>query len=123
MSASATMRSPSTSNSSTRNALVVVSISCLCATVLMSAIVSFDDQCRIGAPEAEGIGQQDTDLPSHWCHHDVQTLREFVRFLEIQVGSQEAAMHHQHGVDHLAGARHPAFMAGEALGGTHRWAG
>ena len=41
--------------------------------------------------------------------------------LKVQIASHEVVFHHQDGVDHLTGTRHPHLMTRETLGGTHRY--
>ena len=64
-------------------------------------LISFDNQYRIRPPEAEGVAQHGVDFRLYCMGSDIELLRMFIGFLEIDVGCYEVVLHHQRAVHNL----------------------
>ena len=79
-----------------------------------------DDEGGVRSAEAEGVGQEGVEGPFDGFRRNPEPGGILVRMLEIDVSGDEAALHHQEGIDDFAGAGHPHFVARLALGGRYR---
>ena len=76
-----------------------------------------DNQSGIGTSKTKRIGKYGIQLFFCGLADDIKTFGELVRMLQVDIGGDEATLHHQDAVDNLAGTRHPAFVARHRLGG------
>ena len=84
----------------------------------MSLNISYN-QSRICASETERIGKEGIEVLVYQCRRDKELRRIFIRILEIQVGCDKVILHHQDGVDDLAGSCHPHLVTCLRLGTGH----
>lgn len=75
-----------------------------------------DEQCRIGAAETKAVAEHEVQFGRSGFCHQVEAGAMLVRVLKIDVGSHKVVLHHDDGIDNLAGTSHPALMSRHRLG-------
>ena len=78
-----------------------------------------DDEGGVRPAESEGVRKERIERTLNGFRRYPKLCGILVRMLEVDVAGDEAALHHEEGIDDLAGAGHPHLVAGLALGGRH----
>ena len=69
------------------------------------------NQGGIGSSESKRVGKERIKFQIYPLGRYIQLCGSLVRFLEIEVGSDETVIHHEDGVNHFTGTCHPHFMS------------
>src|ERR1700710_1627548 len=91
----------------------------LCNLYAQVLCMPLEDQRRVGAAEAKGIGQGGVDLGVvDTLANDVRVGDGGVDLLDIGAFANEAGLHHQQRIDRLVHAGGALAVAGERFGGA-----